>query len=67
MNRNKSTPELSPIRNNTLKLISWNIHDIQTRDEGVKTNMSDYTTVAKGANFVCLQETKQPIKIKGYP
>lgn len=49
-----------------LHITSWNIHDIQTRDEGIKTNLYDYKKVTRDAAIVCLQETKRQVKIPGF-
>lgn len=61
--KNKSRSNYSP---DGIHVMTWNIHDIQTRDEGPKTKLADYKATTKRADVVCLQETKQPIKIPGF-
>lgn len=61
--KNKPKPIYSP---GGIHVVTWNIHDIQSRDEGLKTNLADYKATTNGAALVCLQETKQPIKVPGF-
>ena len=49
-----------------LIFISWNIHDAQSRIEGNKIELPDFSSATSAAHFICLQETKRPIKISGY-
>ena len=49
-----------------LKFLSWNVHDIRTKDEGLKSSMDEFMEVLNKNDVFCLQETKEPVKIAGF-
>ena len=49
-----------------MKILSWNVNDIRTRDEGLKTANPDFIRLIQAGDLICLQETKAPIKIAGF-
>ena len=49
-----------------LNFVSWNIHDAHSRIEGNKVELPDFSSATSAAHFICLQETKRPVKISGY-
>jgi exonuclease III len=59
-------PIKRPRRIHELKFVSWNIHDIRTSNEGLKSSMDDFTELLNKNDVFCLQETKEPVKIAGF-
>ena len=49
-----------------LKILSWNIHDIRMKDEGLKTSLKDISELLIVNDIICLQETKQSVKIADF-
>ena len=46
-------------RRRELTILSWNIHDSMTKDEGPKSEDTDFAQILNKATVFCLQETKQ--------
>lgn len=46
--------------------VSWNIHDAHSRIEGNKLESSHFLSATSDAHFICLQETKRPVKMEGF-
>ena len=42
-----------------LNFLSWNVHDIRTKDEGLKSSLDEFTDVIGTNDVFCLQETKE--------
>jgi exonuclease III len=49
-----------------LKFLSWNIHDVRMKDEGLKSSMDEFLDILNENDVFCLQETKDPVKIAGF-
>jgi exonuclease III len=49
-----------------LKIMSWNIHDIRMKDEGLKSSLKDINDLLMANDLICLQETKEPVKIADF-
>ena len=49
-----------------LKFLSWNVHDIRTKDDGLKSSMDEFMDVLNLNDVFCLQETKESVKIAGF-
>lgn len=63
---NNTTKMSTKKRRHILQLMTWNVHDIRLRDEGIKTNIPDFQNIINATDIVCLQETKEPVKISNY-
>ena len=63
--KSKMKPDLNA-RTHSLKIMSWNIHDIKMKDEGLKSNHSDFLGRINNIDIMCLQETKELVKISKY-
>ena len=46
--------------------MSWNIHDIMSSTEGLKTEAEDFTKTTKSHDIFCLQETKREVVYPNY-
>ena len=52
--------------NDGIEVISWNIHGIKDREEGLKINIPAVSDQINKHHIFCLQETKEPIKMPNY-
>lgn len=67
-NRTNNVTKISNsfITKNSLNFLSWNIQAPSTTGEGNKFNIDEFTNVLLGNDFICLQEIRTEIHLKGY-
>ena len=49
-----------------LPVLSWNIHDVRSKTEGLKTDDGEFVDTLLKSTIFCLQETKQEIFLPNY-
>lgn len=50
----------------SLNIISWNIHGIRDKVEGIKHNIPSVNSLLSKHDLICLQETKEAITLSNY-
>ena len=63
---NNSIPKTLSLHNNQLKLLSWNIQSNKTLEGTLKASDPDFLKIISDKDFLCLQETREPLKIPGF-
>ena len=58
--------DMPPPINQRISVLSWNIHDIKRKVDGLKTKEKEFLAIAKNNLIVCLQETKRSVKLPDY-
>ena len=53
-------------RRHSLQLMFWNVHDMRLKDEGLNTNSVDFIKCIEDSDILCLQETKESVKLPNY-
>lgn len=62
----QSVTSKSKRRVHDLKFLSWNIHDMRLKEEGLKSSLKEFMEILLQNDLICLQETKEPVKIADY-
>ena len=66
-NKRMSSTKTSVIhRRQNLQLMTWNVHDMRLKDEGLKSASADFLKAVDGSDILCLQETKEQVKFANY-
>ena len=64
--RKHTTRQSIKKRRHNLQLMTWNVHDSRLKDEGLKHTSSDFLRCIETSDILCLQETKESIKLANY-